>query len=563
MRAKTVQVRDGVTGLHREAIVVAPDVLLALDLLPGQHARCQRVGDESAAVSYVRLWASEAVPVATAECGALLLAQLGIQLGERVTLQVPVTPLLPCVRLLMAEGGAALAGPDLSHLAWSWRGRAVWTGCVLLVSHGGRAVPVRVVSCEPCSPALVDPSVTKVERQQDQGLARARAAAPIVGLEAQLARLLRCLDWALVEASGDAPLGLLVCGAVGSGKSVLVELALSQRSAVRAVNVTDASDGSAMQVAFRDAALRPPSVVVVDHLERLSSGRSLTSMMTQLSRGGKILVIGLHSGSMEALPSAVRTAFEVLLDIGALDAKQRLAMLSSLVGPAAVPSDLQLPGMVAGDVAAVAREARLLATLRGAPDVEAADVLSAVRRVHQHSARQWEIDIPRVSLDAIGGMTDVKRRLVELLDWPLRFGAALDRLGVRPSSGVLMYGPPGNGKTMMARAVATRSQASFVAVKGPELYSKYVGESERALEAVFVQARRSVPCVVFLDEIDALAPRRGHGSGGQVGDRVLSTLLSQLDGVTPLCGVTVLAATNRPDHLDPALLRPGRLSHHL
>lgn len=116
---------------------------------------------------------------------------------------------------------------------------------------------------------------------------------------------------------------------------------------------------------------------------------------------------------------------------------------------------------------------------------------------------------------------------------------------------------------MVGFSLHAKGQAAFIAIKGPELYSKYVGESERALEAVFVQARRSVPCVVFLDEIDALAPRRDQGSGGQVGDRVLSTLLSQLDGVSPLTGVTVLAATNRPDQLDPALLRPGRLSHHL
>jgi SpoVK/Ycf46/Vps4 family AAA+-type ATPase len=160
-------------------------------------------------------------------------------------------------------------------------------------------------------------------------------------------------------------------------------------------------------------------------------------------------------------------------------------------------------------------------------------------------------------------MEEAKRRLAECVQWPLRYAGAFARLGVRPASGLLLYGPPGNGKTLLARGAAAQLRCSFLLVKGPELYSKYVGESERALAAVFQQARRQHPCLVFLDEIDALAPRRAAagGGGGHVGERMLAVLLAQLDGVAPLRGVTVVGATNRPDQLDPALLRPGRLSH--
>lgn len=554
-----------------------------LELLPGEFVQCRSDcnKDEGLCIT-VKIWPRNTVHISSVECGPRLLAQLGLCLGQRLLIRALEEPLLGCDHCVL-DGDVGLSGQDLSHLAWQWKGSPVWEGCVMLTSHGGRVVPVRVISCLPPralitqNTRIIDGSVSRsgMDPAVRSNTTATTASKPLVGMEKVVARLVRCMDWSLgsQDASSTAalvPRGLLLTGPVGSGKSAVLLCALAQRPLYNVVHVSDPESASAVQAALGEACSRTPCVVVVDHLERVNTITPLVAALTALPRpasgGCSVFVIGLTSDRLDSLNTSLRTHFEITIEIGALEPLQRVAILRELLddGDATiVPADLQLPGMVAGDVAAVAREAKLLAQLRHSQVVTVTDVRQAVRRVHQHSSREWDIDVPHVSLDAIGGMRDVKARLIELLDWPLRYGEALKRLGVRPSSGVLMYGPPGNGKTMMARAVASRSQATFIAVKGPELYSKYVGESERALEQVFVQARRSVPCVVFLDEIDALAPRRDHTSGGHVGDRVLSTLLSQLDGVTPLSGVTVLAATNRPDQLDPALLRPGRLSHHL
>ena len=173
--------------------------------------------------------------------------------------------------------------------------------------------------------------------------------------------------------------------------------------------------------------------------------------------------------------------------------------------------------------------------------------------------------MPDVRWEDVGGLADVKQRLREAVEWPQRHAAALQRVGARAPKGTLLYGPPGCSKTMLARAVATECGLSFISVKGPELFSKFVGESEKAIRLLFARARAAAPCVVFCDEIDSLAATRAEGEGASagagdsgVGARVLSQLLTEMDGTVPLSGVTILAATNRPDMVDPALLRPGR-----
>jgi transitional endoplasmic reticulum ATPase len=167
------------------------------------------------------------------------------------------------------------------------------------------------------------------------------------------------------------------------------------------------------------------------------------------------------------------------------------------------------------------------------------------------------VDVPDVSLDEVGGLSEAKRELVRVVEWPLRYPAALDRLGIDPPAGVLLYGPPGTGKTLLARAIASTTEANFIAVDGPELFDKFVGESERGVREVFRRARESAPAVIFFDEVDALGATRGS-EGGAAPERVVSQLLTELDGLEQRKGVTVIGATNRPDRVDPALLRPGR-----
>ncbi|MEM4353045.1 MAG: AAA family ATPase, partial [Candidatus Caldarchaeum sp.] len=172
--------------------------------------------------------------------------------------------------------------------------------------------------------------------------------------------------------------------------------------------------------------------------------------------------------------------------------------------------------------------------------------------------REVVLEVPNVKWEDIGGLEAVKQELREAVEWPLKYPEVFKRLGIRPPRGILLYGPPGTGKTLLAKAVATESQANFISVKGPEVLSKWVGESEKAVREIFRKARETAPCIIFFDELDSIAPRRGIHTDAGVTDRIVNQLLTEMDGIQTLKGVVIMGATNRPDILDPALLRPGR-----
>lgn len=223
-------------------------------------------------------------------------------------------------------------------------------------------------------------------------------------------------------------------------------------------------------------------------------------------------------------------------------------------------------GYVGADILCLCQQANINAIKREIEDVgkgtkiKLCDVTAAMTTIQPSAMREIQLEIPKVHWSDIGGQEEVKLKLKQAVEWPLRHPEAFSRMGIAPPRGILMYGPPGCSKTMIAKALATESGLNFLAVKGPELFSKWVGESERAVREVFRKARAAAPSIVFFDEIDALAIERGSSSGSSsVGDRVLAQLLTEIDGVQSLRDVTVVAATNRPDMIDKALMRPGRL----
>jgi transitional endoplasmic reticulum ATPase len=207
---------------------------------------------------------------------------------------------------------------------------------------------------------------------------------------------------------------------------------------------------------------------------------------------------------------------------------------------------------------------RIDADVRSEIDVRDDDVRAALRRIEPSALREVFVETPDVSWTDVGGLAEAKERLREMVQWPLDHGDAYERVALDPPKGVLLYGPPGTGKTLLAKAVATEAESNFISVKGPELFDKYVGESEKAVREIFSTARENAPTVVFFDEIDAIATERGSGVGdANVGERVVSQLLTELDGLEDIEDVVVVAATNRPDLIDDALLRPGRLDRHV
>jgi len=233
-------------------------------------------------------------------------------------------------------------------------------------------------------------------------------------------------------------------------------------------------------------------------------------------------------------------------------------------------------GFVGADLAALAREAAMRAIRRVLPEIDLEvesipvetlnkievnneDFLAALREMEPSAMREVMVESPNVHWDEIGGLAEVKQQLIESVEWPLTYARLFEHMDAKPPRGILLYGPPGTGKTMLAKAVATESQANFISIKGPEFLSKWVGESEKAVRETFRKARQAAPSVVFLDEIDSIAPSRGGmSSDSHVTERVISQILTELDGLESLNDVMVIAATNRPDIIDAALLRPGR-----
>ena len=260
------------------------------------------------------------------------------------------------------------------------------------------------------------------------------------------------------------------------------------------------------------------------------------------------------------------------LTIGLPDDRTRAALLTSLLRHAPLDEDLRVdeiaertPGFVVADLLALCREAAVGAALRHSESPDEArirrqdllDALSSVRPISMSTSDNLQTG--GLTLDEVGDMTEVKQALTETVLWPLRYPDSFTRLGVEPPRGVLLYGPPGCGKTFLVRALAGSGRLNVLTVKGAELMDKWVGESERAVRELFLRARGAAPALVFLDEVDALAPRRGQSADSGVADRVVAALLTELDGVEPMRDVVVLGATNRPELIDPALLRPGRL----
>ncbi|KAL3266594.1 hypothetical protein HHI36_010758 [Cryptolaemus montrouzieri] len=216
-------------------------------------------------------------------------------------------------------------------------------------------------------------------------------------------------------------------------------------------------------------------------------------------------------------------------------------------------------GFVGADLVSLCSRAAMNSNQNNRDILEYNDIKFALGKVRPSAMREVQIEIPNVKWSDIGGQEKLKLILKQAVEWPLKYGDSFSRLGITPPKGVLMFGPPGCSKTMIARALATESRLNFLSIKGPELFSKWVGESERAVREVFRKARQVAPSIIFFDEIDALGSERSSGNSSSVQERVLAQLLTELDGVTPLENVTIVAATNRPDRIDKALLRPGRI----
>lgn len=527
--------------------------------------------------------------------------QLGVSDGDQVVVEA-AAPTVAASVSVAPVAAISLRGGETA-VATALAERPLITGKTVTVSllDGTLDVPIRVIETDPPGVVVVDESTSITIESGPAGTVDVNLGpVPSMAVGGYESTIVACRS-ALVKPLTDrdayhvggesAAAGVLMIGQSGVGKSHHIRHAawLADAELVSVDATRLAAVGHEAAIDYLDSiqarATRHARVLVhVEGLDALagseSSGSGVGPMVerfgdwvSRLRRQSGVIIVGETRDSAELADTLTRgDRFGRRIEVPSPTPADRTAIFRTLTRSLNLASDVESAGVgerTLGYVAAdlVALRARIIeaaverrrteADSEGSITIAATDIETALSATAPAASSAAAVDVPTASFDDVGGLSEAKRELVRVVEWPLRYPAALDRLGIDPPAGVLLYGPPGTGKTLLARAVASTTEANFIAVDGPELFDKFVGESERAVREVFRQARESAPAVVFFDEVDALGATRGS-EGGAAPERVVSQLLTELDGLERRERVTVLGATNRPDRVDPALLRPGR-----
>ena len=402
----------------------------------------------------------------------------------------------------------------------------------------------------------------------------------------------------------EPPRGVFLYGPPGCGKTLLAKAVANESDAnfyvISGPEIMSKFYGESearLREIFQKAQETSPSIIFIDEMDAIAPKREevtgeverrvvaqLLSLMDGMGSRGNIIVIGATNRPNAIDPALRRPGrFDREIEIGVPDKAGRNEVLQIHTRNMPLAEDIDLKrlsdvthGYTGADMASLCREAAMKALRRYIPEfnleeerippeilekmlVIMDDFLSAYREITPTAMREVYVEVPQVHWNEVGGLKEVKQELMESVEWPLKKPEVFKKMGIKPPRGILLYGPPGCGKTLLARAVATESEANFISIKGPEIFSKWVGESEKAIREVFRKGRTAAPAIIFFDELDAIVPRRGLGySDSGASERVISQLLTEIDGIESLQNVLVIAASNRPDILDPAVLRPGR-----
>ncbi len=536
----------------------------------------------------------------------------GVGLDEKLAIRKIVPKPATKVTLAPTQALKLLGGEE--YLAQNLEGRPIVKGDLLEVSVMGRKFILVVQGFQPSGEAAVIQNFTQVKLSEKPAKEEAAkgpkvAYEDIGGLKDEVDKVREMIELPLrhpelFEKLGvDAPKGVLLHGPPGTGKTLLAKAVASETSAnfmsIGGPEIMSKFYGESeerLRDMFKEAAENAPSIIFIDEIDSIAPKRDevtaeterrivaqLLALMDGLEGRGKVVVIGA-TNRPNALDPAIRRPgrFDREIEIGIPDKNGRLEILQIHTKGMPLEEDVDMDklasmthGYVGADIAALAREAAMRALREILPsiDLEAEsiplevlnglkvgmdDFMGAYREMQPSTLREVLIESPNVKWEEVGGLEGPKQELMESVEWPLKYASLFKHMAATPPKGILLYGPPGTGKTLLAKAVATESEANFISVKGPEFLSKWVGESEKAVRETFRKARQAAPCVIFLDEIDAIAPVRGTSSDSGVTERVISQILTEMDGLEALHNVVVIAATNRPDIMDPALMRPGR-----
>jgi len=505
-----------------------------------------------------------------------------------------------------------MGGED--YLSQALEGRVVTRGDVIEINVMGRRIDLIVVSYQPSSDAVLVQRDTEV-KISEKPVKESQTRVPKVtyedigGLGDEVRKVREMIELPLrhpelFERLGvEAPKGVLLHGPPGTGKTLLAKAVAGETNAnfvsIGGPEVMSKFYGESeerLREIFKQAEENAPSIIFIDEIDSLAPKRDevtgeterrvvaqLLALMDGLEARGKVVVIGA-TNRPNALDPAIRRPgrFDREIEINIPNRNGRLEIIQIHTRGMPLNEDVDLEkladlthGYAGADLSALCKEAAMRSLRRIIPEldlelevipmevlnklqVNREDFFAALREMQPSTLREVLIESPNVHWDEIGGLEGPKRELREAVEWPLKYGNVFEYMNATPPKGILLYGPPGTGKTLLAKAVATESEANFINIKGPEFLSKWVGESEKAVRETFRKARTAAPCIIFLDEIDAVAPTRGGEADSHVTERVISQILTEMDGLESLHNVIIIAATNRPDMLDPALLRPGR-----
>src|SRR3989441_4205028 len=501
---------------------------------------------------------------------------------------------------------------DERYLADALESTPLVKGDNIMVPYFGGRITFQVVAVSPPADAVLvtnKTSFTITEKGADlRGMPHV-SYEDIGGLRNEMQKVREMIELPLrhpeiFEKLGiEAPKGILLHGPPGTGKTLLAKAVASESNShfisISGPEIMSKFYGESearLREIFKEAKEKAPSIIFIDEIDSIAPKREevtgeverrvvsqLLSVMDGLEARGKVIVIAATNRPNAIDPALRRPGrFDREIEIKVPDKRGRLEILQIHTRNMPLDTDVDQDkiaavthGFVGADLEYLCKEAAMKCLRRVLPElnledeklspevlnkliVTMSDFENAVKEVMPSAMREVYLETPDVKWSEIGGLEGVKKELQEAVEWPPKYPELYKTIGYNIPKGILLHGPSGTGKTLLAKAVATESEANFISVRGPELLSKWVGESERGIREIFRRARQAAPCVVFFDEIDSIAPTRGMGGDSMVTERVVSQLLTELDGIQALSGVVVLAATNRADMIDPALLRPGR-----
>jgi transitional endoplasmic reticulum ATPase len=497
-------------------------------------------------------------------------------------------------------------------------GTLMTKGDTIPINVMGRRVDLVVISTSPSGPVIIANSTeiivseesSKAEQISKQGENASITYEDIGGLGDAVARVREMIELPLrhpelfKRLGVEAPKGVLLHGPPGTGKTLLAKAIANETNSnfytIGGPEIMSKYHGESeerLRNVFDQAEKNAPSIIFIDEIDSIAPKREevtgeterrivaqLLSVMDGMTSRGKVVVIAA-TNRVDAIDPALRRPgrFDREIEIGVPNRDGRLEVLQIHTRGMPVDKDVNLEkladishGFVGADLQALAKEAAMRALRRVLPDINLSgegipidtlrkiivrmqDFMDVIKEMEPSAMREVFVEVPDIKWDDIGGLSTIKQELQEAVEWPLKYSGIFTYADATPPKGILLYGPPGTGKTLMAKAAANESEANFISIKGPELLSKWVGESEKGVREIFRKARQAAPCIVFFDELDAIAPARGGDHGdSHVTERVISQFLTEMDGLEILTNVVVIGATNRPDIIDPALLRPGR-----